>query len=43
MKTQFDGLDLLDRNITRICFSMTLLVNKVWDERIIFSLINGKG
>ena len=39
MKTQFDGLDLLDRNITRICFSMTLLVNKVWDERIIFSLI----
>lgn len=43
LKTLFDGLDLHDRSITRFCFSMSLLLNKAWDEKIVFTLLNGKG
>lgn len=41
LKTNHEGVELHDRNTTRVGFSLTLTVNKTaYDEKVLFALIN---
>jgi hypothetical protein len=41
LKTNHEGVELHDRNTTRVGFSLTLSVNKTaYDEKVLFALIN---
>jgi hypothetical protein len=43
LKTQHEGMDVLNRNTTKVSFNLTLSVNPNVSEKVIFSLLNKQG
>lgn len=43
LQTKHEGFDIINRNIVKFGFSLKLQINRAFDEKIIFNLINKFG
>ncbi len=43
LKTQHEGMDVQNRNTTKVSFNLTLSVNPNVSEKVIFTLLNKQG